>query len=711
MTEQPALPAGQPEPIDGEIVTDAEYTRIQRMRDRWRVVRADPQTRRQVGRELVGRTLRSPVTVTTAVGRGAAVSARAWREWERVADYYDAAKTQEKLADKWPDIHHHHVARRTISGVVAVPSLTAVCTAPFFLDAMEMGVLGATTAAVLAWVGRRKDGAPGRKSIFPAGRGALAWAMDGDNLVTAFRDAKAIGRDENLQFAIRPHRDGDGWAVTVDLPSTRKASEAIRAREALASALGVDEVQLILERVRGKGGHAGRLDMWVADEDPYDRAPTRSPLEDADSFDLWRPVPFGTTARGRRVYLPLLWSNILIGALPRAGKTVSARIPATAAALDPHARIYVADGKGGKDWSPLQLVAHRFMRGDDDDTVARLVEVLTELVGDVKRRYAAMADMDDDECPESKVTRALTQSPQRNMPLTVLFVDELQVYTEHEIHGERIVDLLVYLVKKAPAAGVIVVLSTQKPDAEAVPPRLRDVIGTRFALRVKTWQSSEAILGTGTSKAGINATTFLPAHRGVGFLLGADGETELEAGEVVIARTDMLEIAAVRAACLRGRDLRHDTQTLTGDALEWEPGSGPVHATAERTDRAPQQRPMSVPDPGPLAMLAAYLEDEDRDRVPTRELVEEALDEEPTQRAVTALGSQLKEWGAPAKPFRTADGTQVRGPAVSDVLAAARRAQIRPVTDARREPVAGSSQAEPVTGVVTRAVSSEDVAL
>jgi hypothetical protein len=63
-------------------------------------------------------------------------------------------------------------------------------------------------------------------------------------------------------------RMGEGWAVTVDLPATRKATDVIKNREALASALAVDEVQLIVERVRASGGHAGRVSMWVADQDP-----------------------------------------------------------------------------------------------------------------------------------------------------------------------------------------------------------------------------------------------------------------------------------------------------------------------------------------------------------------------------------------------------------------------------------------------------------
>jgi S-DNA-T family DNA segregation ATPase FtsK/SpoIIIE len=52
----------------------------------------------------------------------------------------------------------------------------------------------------------------------------------------------------------------------------------------------------------------------------------------------------------------------------------------------------------------------------------------------------------------------------------------------------------------------------------------------------------------------------------VGLLLGADGETELSAGDAVTVRTHLLHIAAIRAACERGRALREQAGTLTGDA-------------------------------------------------------------------------------------------------------------------------------------------------
>ena len=149
-------------------------------------------------------------------------------------------------------------------------------------------------AVALAITGRHKDGSPGHKAVLSGPR-TLTWTMDPHVLVDAFRDAKLIGKDESLRLVERAARVGDGWVITVDLPATRKAADVIKHGDALASALAVDEVQLIVERVRGKGGHAGRVFLWVADEDPYSGPPLRTPLLDVECWDAWRPVPFGRT--------------------------------------------------------------------------------------------------------------------------------------------------------------------------------------------------------------------------------------------------------------------------------------------------------------------------------------------------------------------------------------------------------------------------------
>ena len=49
-------------------------------------------------------------------------------------------------------------------------------------------------------------------------------AMDPQILVDAFHDAKLIGKDETLRLVERASRSAEGWAITIDLPATRKAT-------------------------------------------------------------------------------------------------------------------------------------------------------------------------------------------------------------------------------------------------------------------------------------------------------------------------------------------------------------------------------------------------------------------------------------------------------------------------------------------------------
>ncbi|MFI9811489.1 hypothetical protein [Saccharothrix variisporea] len=132
--------------------------------------------------------------------------------------------------------------------------------------------------------------------------------------------------------------------------------------------------------------------------------------------------------------------------------------------------------------------------------------------------------------------------------------------------GGRVCELLTYIAKTGPAAGYSLILATQKPDAQVIPDGLRGQFGTRFALKVMTYQAPETILGAGTCKAGMDASKLLTSHKGAGLLLGADGETELSAGDAVAVRTYLLHIAAIRTACERGRALREQAGALTGDA-------------------------------------------------------------------------------------------------------------------------------------------------
>lgn len=584
-TSQQGAPAGAVEVaapvLDAELITEAEYQRSRARRFAESAVSRLPaqwQTResaRQASRELAARAVTVPVRYPAAVGRGLAVSARAWWAWVRVSDFYEASKAADRLAAQWQEIAAVRRRRGVISLVSAGTTGLAGLVVELTAGSLPLLLAGGAVSGALAVAGRRKDGAGGRSTQL--GHRSLAWLMNGDHLVTAFRDAKLIGRDESLLLVKAPRHDGKGWSLTIDLPPSRKASDVIAKREALASALAVDEVRLIVERVRGDDGHAGRLALWVGDADPYAAEPVPSPLATVERWDLWRPVPFGTTARGAAVNLPVVWTSLLIGAIPRQGKTFVARLPLTAAALDPYVRLIIADGKGGKDFRPFEQVAHRFIRGSREADTRRLILVLEECAADVADRFDRLAEMDDELCPESKVTPEITRDPVHGMPLTVIGIDEVQNFLGMDVPldpdnpkgkkvGGRICELLTYIAKTGPAAGYSLILATQKPDAQVIPDGLRGQLGTRFALKVMTYQASETILGAGTYKAGMDASKLLTSHKGVGLLLGADGETELSAGDAVTVRTHLLHIAAIRAACERGRALREQAGTLSGDA-------------------------------------------------------------------------------------------------------------------------------------------------
>ena len=388
--------------------------------------------------------------------------------------------------------------------------------------------------------------------------------LTADVVTRAFLAAGLCKADDPITFPTPIMRDGPGWRAVIDLPYGTKADTAIKKRNDLAAGLDLDEVQVWPERVRGTAGSARRVALWVADEDPYAKASALWPLLAKGSVDIFEPFAFGEDQRGRIVRLQLMFTSLLIGAIPRMGKTFAARVPALACALDPIVELHIYDGKGGQDWRPFEHIAHRVGFGVRDEVVLALVEDLRALVDDMNRRYDTIATLPADICPESKVTRAIAERRSLKLWPILMSIDEFQRYSGHPIHGAEIVSLLTELCKVGPSVGIMIELATQKPDGKAVPTDLRDNIGTRFALKTMTWQSSEAVLGAGSYTAGYDSSRFQRARKGVGILLGADDSGTVE--EALTVRTNRTPIADIDAVIGRARGLRESAGTLTGYA-------------------------------------------------------------------------------------------------------------------------------------------------
>ncbi|OAR26660.1 cell division protein FtsK [Streptomyces sp. ERV7] len=453
--------------------------------------------------------------------------------------------------------------RGIVAGVGAAVGLTLALVlwvmAPSWL--LLLAVAAFTTATGVA-------GAPADRPLIDRAKVTFRKRKLSSDIITrAFQAAGLTVKDQGIAFPRPIGRDGDGWRVVVDLPYGKSFGDALAKRKALASGIDIATTQLFLDVDETS---ERRVSMWIADRDPLAVPAGRTPLLGATRVDFWKPFPWGVDERGNPVMATMLWLSLLVGAVPRQGKTFSARTIALAAALDPHVRLIVFDGKASPDWRGFAKVAHRIGFGivprGGFDPVAHLVDALTELKADVEDRYHRLSELPLHICPEGKLTPEISRDKKLNMPLTLVVVDEVQEYLQHPTHGKLILELLVYLARVAPAVGVPVMLSTQKPDDQACPSVLRDQHQARFSLRVGSWQVSDVVLGAGSYSEGLDASRLLKSHKGVGLLKGMSDDSG-------IVRTYLADGRDADAILGRARALREAEGTVTGDAAG-ESGSG-----------------------------------------------------------------------------------------------------------------------------------------
>lgn len=322
----------------------------------------------------------------------------------------------------------------------------------------------------------------------------------------AFVDAKLAKEIGHVQLKSPVARDKRAWHAEVEMPSGQTRRKALTRRPELASALDVGVIQLDLLEVKG---NERRVQVWCCYDDPWSLPPVASPLvSKLKPFDLWRPVPLGEDARGHEVGLPLVFSGVLIGGLPRQGKTVSANNLLVAAMLDVHCRIRLADGKG-LDSAPVVPLAHRVADEDPES----LVDLLDEMTEDMYVRIRRLKQLG-----LVKLNREVCRA---EMPLDLLWVDELSVFTANPDPkmAKACTAKLRTLASVGPATGIIPLLCTQRPSATVVDPDLRDNIPTRLGLRCATWQTSNTVLGDGAAARGANAAELGDEHKGVGILM------------------------------------------------------------------------------------------------------------------------------------------------------------------------------------------------
>lgn len=511
---------------------------------------------------------------------------------------------------------------------------------------------GALLVLALGWHGRNRE-----RRIVPDTRVApgVVLPLRADVVTRALCDLgnSQMKDPDSIRLLTDPVRHGQGYQLDVELPGSVRASWVVGSREAVAAALK-RELGCVWPAVGRRS--AAHLVLYVADQ-PLAEQPQRPwPLLKSGAIDLFAAQPMVTDQRGQWVDITFMFASMVVGAVPRMGKTFVLRQALLVCALDPRTRIYALDGKGTGDLSPLAHVAHFYSVGDDREEIDRVLAAFRELRAEMRRRARVLRELPRDQCPESKVTSALASRRDLRLEPIVVGIDETQVYfgygakssREDKAIREELDDIVSDLVKRGPALGIVTMLATQQVNNQTIPSTIANNIVIRVALKLEGHEANDRVLGTGAYRRGIDAQMFSIEDKGIAWLKGEGRDAQ------VVRSVAGLDTVAADKVGLRARALREAADRLTGDAAD----------TAD--ERAPE--PTLLDDVHQVLVTARA------DRMHLGDLrARLALLRSATWSTLTvdALGVQLREAGVPT-PGVKIDGRNTSGVRAEDVAAARR---------------------------------------
>ena len=245
---------------------------------------------------------------------------------------------------------------------------------------------------------------------------------------------------------------------------------------------------------------------------------------------MWDRLPLGLDEEGTQTSIFLPEHSLLVAGEPGSGKTRFLALLLMFIITCPSVKLYIFDPKE-VDLVDYEPFCERFIGGDIDAAV----EVLQHLRELMNERYKQLRDLH-----LKKVT------PDCGLGHIVVVIDELHFYIAAGKQGKEFAEGLRDLVARARAAGIILILATQKPSSDTIPTSIRDNVSLRVAFRCGSLDASATILGQGWAGEGYNAATIPLADRGVAYLLADAGIPQLFRSYYV---DESQQTSAIEAAC------------------------------------------------------------------------------------------------------------------------------------------------------------------
>lgn len=346
----------------------------------------------------------------------------------------------------------------------------------------------------------------------------LALSVDADLRRSGLVRAVGLGRGERKAVRYIPKIAAMrcapyGMAVAVLGAPGQSLADWQRHSGQLKSTLRVPEVTVTEPR-------AGVFELELRVRDPLS---TPIVLNSPQKADAWE-IPLGVNEYGVPVCASICnVSGLVVGGVPGGGKSAWLSFAMASLAHRDDVQWLLIDGKQGYDLEALSPRAYRYLSGE----AAGEVEVVRDALQDVQTLMRERLRYSRDLYGHPNLW---STSPSRLHPAVVVVMDECQTYLdpksfstkESKAVGAEIDSIVRDLVKRGRSAGIVVILSTQRPTADSIPTSTRDNCGLRVCFSVRTREAAAAVLGEFSTETSVNPIG-APTGVGVSSVAGKEG--------------------------------------------------------------------------------------------------------------------------------------------------------------------------------------------
>ncbi|MFI6496948.1 FtsK/SpoIIIE domain-containing protein [Nonomuraea typhae] len=442
-------------------------------------------------------------------------------------------------------------------------------------------VLSLPIVAVIAgWrEGRRQATSPAWVVDGPAELTGRDVIPDESAILNALRELNLAALNKAFKAGWKPRiiqptvRDANGYHTQLELPASVTVEMIIEKKKVLAHNLVRFPVEVWPTEPRNL---PGVLDLWVADQGALSAPLDDWPLLHEGSADYFTSVPCCVDIRRRIINGRLFEANYAIAGMMGSGKSSLIITLLLGAMLDPLPDIDVFCMADNADYDPMRPRLRTLHTGTSADVVEHCLAVMNDLYNELSARGQALKD--------HGIRAATRQAAERDERLRprILVIDECQALFLHDTLGQRALETAVKLQNAARKYAVTIIYATPEASTDSLPRRLMTITSNKACFAIGDQTSNDAVLGTGSYKAGISAVGLEPktdesmgdvgTFMGRGFtpkpgLLRSHFVSQSQAGPVVQRALQIREKAGYGTASRtapQARDLLDDLDEVLG---------------------------------------------------------------------------------------------------------------------------------------------------